>query len=180
MQDVAAACRMSKRTVYRLFANKTELFAAVVVLHRATMIALPGDYDDLPLEEALAGIFLIDIDPQLERARAGLMSVFMAESRQFPELPPIVHEHGGEPARRLLRDWLQRQAAMSRIVLPDADVAARMLMDIVFGAVSLKHEGGPPWSGGPDRPAYLRTCFAMIADGLRKGPDGNALPRPDA
>lgn len=168
MQDVAAACGMSKRTVYRLFPGKTELFAAVVALHRTTMIALPGDYDDLPLEEALARIFLIDIDPDLDRARTGLMAVFMAESRRFPELLPLVHAFGGEPSRRLLRDWLERQAARSRISLPDADVAARMLMDVVFGAVPLKDENGPPWPGGSDRPSYLRTCFVMIAQGLRR------------
>jgi len=168
MQDVAAACRMSKRTVYRLFPGKTELFAAVVTLHRTTMIALPGDYDDLPLEEALARIFLIDADPALDEARTGLMAVFMAESRRFPELLPLVHAFGGEPSRRLLRDWLERQAARSKISLPDADIAARMLMDVVFGAVPLKDENGPPWSGGPDRPAHLRACFAMIVQGLRR------------
>ncbi len=166
MQDVAAACGMSKRTVYRLFPGKTELFAAVVALHRTTMIALPGDYDDLPLEEALARIFVIDADQETERSRAGLMSVFMSESRQFPELRPLVHQFGGEPSRRLLVEWLERQSRLGRIALPDAGVAARMLMDVVFGAVSLKDPSGPSWPGGPDRPAYLRACFAMIIGGL--------------
>jgi AcrR family transcriptional regulator len=167
MQDVASACGMSKRTVYRLFPGKADLFAAVVALHRTTMIALPGDYDDLPIEDALAGIFAIDADPQVERARSGLMSVFISEARQYPELQPLIREFGGEPSRRLLVEWLERQNRVGRIAIADADVAARMLMDVVFGAVSLKHGDGPPWSGGPDRPAYLRACFAMIAAGLR-------------
>ncbi len=162
MQDVAVACRMSKRTVYRLFPGKPELFAAVVALHRATMMALPGDHDDLPLEDALARIFVLDADPETERARSGLMSVVIVESRQFPELRPLLHEFGGEPSRRLLVEWLQRQADLGRIVLHDADVAAQMLLDVVFGAVSLNDGATPSLPGNVDRPAYLRACFSMI------------------
>lgn len=169
MQDVGTACGMSKRTVYRLFASKSELFAEVVSLHRQSMVALPGDYDALPLEEALARIFLIDIDPQAETARSALMAVIMTEGAQFPELRAMVRDFGAGPSFRLLSEWLADQKRKGRIQVADEGIAARMLMDIVFGAVALKSGEGPQWPGATTRAGYLRQCFRIAVSGLANG-----------
>ncbi len=167
MGDVAAAAQMSLSTIYRFFPGKTDLFSAVVALHRQSMLALPGDYDDMPLEEALGRIFQIDLDQEATRQRDALMTMLLVESRQFPELSTVFHAEGPQHAHKLLAAWFDRQKARGRLVVPDADVAARMLMDVVFGAMSLKATDAPQWPGGDDRPAYLRRCFAMIAEGMR-------------
>jgi hypothetical protein len=117
-------------------------------------------------KEALARIFVIDADPETERARAGLMTVVVTESRQFPELRSLVHELGGEPSRRLLVKWLQRQEWRGRLSTTDADVIARMVMDVVFGAVSINEGGGSHSQADLDRSAYRRLCFSTIARGL--------------
>jgi AcrR family transcriptional regulator len=174
MQDVVAACGMSKRTVYRLFPGKAELFAEVVRQHRKAMVSLPGDYDNLPLEEALAKIFQIDLDPEAEHARSALMVVVAAEGMQHPELGRMIEEFGAGPAMALLGDWLTAQARTGRIVVPDVAVTVRMLMDVVFGAIPLKAGSGPPLPAGFGRARYLRTCFRIIADGLRARPGSAA------
>lgn len=166
MVDVAATARVSLRTVYRLFPAKLDLFKAVVELHRRSMLALPGDYDDCAIEEALGRIFQIDIDAEADKARTALMTLFIVEGRQFPELGPLVREYGADRSRKLLAEWLKRQSDLGRANVPDSETAAKMLMDVAFGAISLKSEDNPQWPGGGDRSAYLRRCFALIAAGL--------------
>lgn len=167
MGDVAAAAQMSLSTIYRFFPGKTDLFSAVVALHRKSMLALPGNYDDMPLEEALGRIFQVDLDGEATRQRDALMTMILLESRQFPELSTVFHAEGPQHAHRLLAAWFERQKAQGRLTVADADVAARMLMDIVFGATSLKAKDAPQWPGGDDRPAYLQRCFTIIAEGMR-------------
>lgn len=166
MGDVAATARVSLRTVYHLFPAKPDLFAAVVDLHRQTMLALPGDNDDLPVDQALGRIFQLDLDPETEKARAALMTFFIVEGRQFPELGPLVRKHGAEKSGILLAEWLEGQHRAGRIHAPDPRIAAKMLMDVVFGAVALKSGKGPEWAGSDDRKSYLESCFAMISTGL--------------
>ncbi|MBP1849455.1 TetR/AcrR family transcriptional regulator [Rhizobium halophytocola] len=166
MSDVAAKAHVSLRTIYRLFPGKPELFAAVVAIHRRSMLALPGDYDALPVADALARIFQTDLAPEAERQRDALMTMFIVECRQFPELMPILHKEGPESSRRLLADWLERQRNLGRIGFEDADLVAGMLMDVVFGAVALKTSDFPAWPGGRDRWSYLRSCFRIIVEGL--------------
>ncbi|NTF10528.1 TetR/AcrR family transcriptional regulator [Agrobacterium rubi] len=166
MSDVASAARVSLKTVYRLFPAKRELFTAVVELHRRSMLALPADYDDCSIEEALGHIFQIDIDPEADRVRTALMTLFIVEAGRFPELGPLVREYGGDRAMKLLSEWLDRQAQSGRASVPDSEVAAKMLMDVAFGAISLKVGDQPQWPGGGNRRAYLKRCFSLIAAGL--------------
>lgn len=166
MGEIAAAARVSLNTIYRLFPGKSELFAAVVASHRQTMLALPGDYDDMALEAALARIFRVDIDDEAVRQREALMTMFLVESRQFPELGPILFAQGPQRSRALLVAWLERQNDLGRTRIADPELAGAMIMDIVFGAASLKTSNLPQWPGGPDRRTYLKQCFTMLANGM--------------
>lgn len=166
MTDVAAGAHMSLSTIYRFFPGKTELFAAIVAQHRRSMLALPGDYDDLPLVEALLRIFQADIDAEAERQRRALVTMFIVESRQFPELQPIFHDEGPMHSHALLVAWLEEQKNRGRVAFSDSSIAAKMLMDVAFGAPSLKEGPGPQWPGGEDRAVYLRHCFSMLAQGF--------------
>ena len=170
MGEVAAAAHVSLSTVYRLFpGGKVELFSAIVAEHRRGMIALPGDYDALPIEEALEKIFLADIDLESERRRAEVVRMFVMESQKFPELRPIVHDHGPDYSRKLLADWLEYQRASGRISVADVSAIAGMLLDVAFGMSAPKFTGDPQWNGVDERADYLRTCFSTIVNGLATG-----------
>jgi AcrR family transcriptional regulator len=167
---VAARCRMSKQTLYRLFPSKTALFRAMIEAHRQTMLDLPRDDEDVPLADAIAAIFRIDIDADEERARAAFIHLAMMESRQFPEVADLVRRYGVEPSRRLLAEWLADQRARGAIRLADAESGARMLMDLIFGAM------GPPsgdrgWSDLAARKVHIRRCIDVFLDGVRARPD---------
>lgn len=166
MDDVAAACRVSKRTLYRLFPGKADLFAAVVEAHRQSMLALPGDYEHLPLDAALEAIFRIDITPEADRTRLALLRLVAVEALHFPELAEMVHAHGGEKAAEALAAFLARQQAAGRIVIDDPRAMARILMDMVFGAILPKAHGHFDWPGAAARRAHVRRCIAVFLNGV--------------
>lgn len=167
MDEIAAACRISKRTLYRLFPAKIDLFAAIIATHRTSMLALPGDYDDLPLAEALEAIFRLGIDDEENAERLALVGFVLAEMRQFPELGTIVRTHGADPSRAALAAWLARQAERGRIRIASPEHTAQMLMDLTFGALPLKLSGLPDWPLGPqDRRVYLREAIRLMVEGM--------------
>ncbi|HEY0328023.1 MAG TPA: TetR/AcrR family transcriptional regulator [Rhodopseudomonas sp.] len=165
--EVAARCRISKHTLYRLFPGKPALFAAIVDLHRQAMLALPGDYDGLPLDRALEAIFRIDIDPQADKDRVALLRLVMLEAHQSPELGEIVRRHGADKSRTELAGWLAAQASRGAIAIDDPHSAARILMDMIFGAIAFKTVDNLNWPGDDDRNAHIRRCIAVFLNGVR-------------
>jgi TetR/AcrR family transcriptional repressor of mexJK operon len=166
MDDIVAQCRISKGTLYRLFPTKADVFAAIVDDHRHAMLALPGDYDDLPTDEALARIFLIEIDDEANRERMALIRLVIVEAQQFPELRALLHEHGADRSRQDLARWLKKQKAKGRIDLPDANDAAEALMHLMFGAVAIKSEMVHEFPARQERIRYLRNCISMFTRGI--------------
>lgn len=166
MNDVAAACRISKRTLYKHFPGKTELLEAVITLHRASMLALPGDYDDMPLTEALEKIFVIGIGEQGDAERAAFLRLIIVEAAQFPEVGELMGRLGADTAKTMLAEWLERQRLLGRLHIDDAKSGAQILMDMAFGAVVSKKGSGPEWPGLEDRKAYLRRCIHIFVHGV--------------
>lgn len=166
-QELAARCRISKRTLYRLFPNKAAIFAAAVDAHRQSMLDLPGDYDGLPLADAIERIFKVDIDPDEDRERIAFLRFAVVEAAQFPELGPLLVRYGPEKARILLAEWLMRQGARGRIDVDDPASAAKMLLDMVFGAVVVQPDGNIDWGPRDERTVHVRKCIQVFVNGVR-------------
>ena len=164
--DVAAACRISKQTLYRHFPGKPALFAAIVESHRQSMLALPGDYGDLPLDTALETIFRIDIDPKADKERVALLRLVMVESQQFPALEQTLLRHGADKARGELAAWLAAQARAGRMVIDDADSAAQILMNMIFGLAGLRDGKRLMWPDTQKRQDHIRRCVAIFLGGV--------------
>ncbi|MCK0196726.1 TetR/AcrR family transcriptional regulator [Ancylobacter sp. 6x-1] len=166
MDDVAAHCRMSKKTLYRLFPGKLALFSAVTDSHRETMIDLRRGRDDLPLVESLTRIFLCDTSVADDRARAAFIRVVMVECERYPELKAVVEERGRDMTHAELTAWIERQNALGRMAVEDSRIAARMLMDIVFNPLVRSSEGHH-WPGFGEPRAYVRRCLELFIEGAR-------------
>jgi len=164
--DVAAACRISKQTLYRHFPGKPALFTAIVESHRQSMLALPGDYGDLPLDRALETIFRIDIDPKADRERVALLRLVLVESQQFPELDNLLHRHGADKSRGELAAWLAAQARAGRMAIDDADDTAHILMNMIFGVAGLKAGRQLAWPGAKKRQDHIRRCVSIFLNGV--------------
>ncbi|MCA0996117.1 TetR/AcrR family transcriptional regulator [Alloyangia pacifica] len=166
MSKIAAAAHVSLNTVYRVFPSKPDLFAALVGEHRRSMVDLPGDYDDLPIAEALERIFFVNLDAAAEQRRFGMAQMLVAEAERSPELGAVFLGEGPEYTRKLLTDWLTRQRDLGRIEVADAGTVAKMLMDIAFGAPGSRRKGAPAWDAIVDRNTHLKTCFAIVSRGM--------------
>ncbi|PTM39657.1 TetR/AcrR family transcriptional regulator [Bosea sp. 124] len=172
MDAVAARCGVSKKTLYRLFPAKTDLFGAMVADHRRTMLALPRPDDELPPAEALAAIFRLGIDEAENRERLAFIRLAMADADRFPEVGEAITLEGAEPARLLLAGWLARQQERGALRPFPPEAAARMLMDMVF-SVLVKRFPGDALLTREDRFAHARQCIDIFLHGLaRATPNG--------
>jgi AcrR family transcriptional regulator len=167
MDDLANLCRISKRTLYRFFPSKLELFAALVREHRASMIDFPPGLDRLPLDEALCAIFRVDLDPVNDRRRVRFMERALSDARGVPALMDVLETEGGDPACRQLADWLAVRRTFDRITAGDSVRLATMLMDMAFGAMMHRPTVRPQLPGGHNRQVYLRECIRYFVNGIR-------------
>jgi TetR/AcrR family transcriptional repressor of mexJK operon len=164
--DVAAAARVSKQTLYRLFPSKAALFAAVIETHRQSMLALPGDYEDMSLERAIELIFKVNINQRAHQERLGLIRILLAEAQQSPELLRIARLHGADPSRNELAKWLAEQHERGRIVIDDPDTAAGVLLDITIGSVVLRMNIGRKAPSLHEYEDHVRRCVAIFLNGV--------------
>ncbi|WP_371345006.1 TetR/AcrR family transcriptional regulator [Ancylobacter sp. IITR112] len=165
---VASRCRISKTTLYRLFPSKSELMAAIIETHNESMIALPGDYDHLPLSEALERIFFNDLDDEADRQRFAFLQFLILEAAVNPELKAISEKFGRRAVLRLLADWIDSQCALGRLDVPDALDAATMLIDMVGGSIALTRDGQMQWPGSARRRAYVSECIRVFIGGVAR------------
>ncbi|WP_313192347.1 TetR/AcrR family transcriptional regulator [Shinella zoogloeoides] len=164
---VAARAKVSKRSLYEMFEDKTELFAAVVRENRHLILDLPRPAgEDLPLLDTLVRIFRLDIDEKAEREREAILNLIARESTQFPELSDYLYENNILRSREELIEWLLEQARQDRMVVDDPLIHAGMLMDIVFGAL-LPRRRLADRAGRTRRIEHIKQRLAIFLRGIQ-------------
>jgi len=165
MDAVAARCGVSKRTLYRLFPAKTDLFRAMVADHRRSMLALPREaVAGETLADALAAIFRLDIGEIDNRERLAFIRLVLADSDRFSEIGDVIVQEGTEPSQRLLEAWLARQQERGLLHTFPTGVMARMLMDMVF-SVLIKRFRGDQLLSVEERAKHARLCLDVFLQG---------------
>jgi AcrR family transcriptional regulator len=134
IEAVAQRTRISKRTFYHRFQNKSALFAAVV--NRTIERLRPSA--DVPLLSggSLADTlrFLADIilRAALSPPAIALHRLIVAESSRFPELAAVVANQGAsEEAIRLIAGVLEREARAGNLTLVSSTFAAQQFLHMV-------------------------------------------------
>ena len=173
--DVASRCRISKQTLYRLFPGKPALFAAVIEAHRYSMLAIRGDYDAMPIEQALQQIFRIDLDPKIESDNLAILRLVVLESQQHPELEEMLLRYGAEKARADLSKWLKARRKKGLIDIDDADGVAHILLDMVFGPMVLKLDDVAKRRKPQQRKDHIRRCISIFLFGIAGNKDGRPV-----
>jgi AcrR family transcriptional regulator len=146
IDEIAAAARAGKPTIYARFANKRELFTAVVT--RDILARIEQFKGDVPavgsIEERLVGAGLALLRWGLDSDRIGLARLAIAEVHRFPDLASSVsrsaRDRSTEVAARFLReiaqsDELGSQPAFAPQHLP---TTARSFLDLVVVPILLR------------------------------------------
>lgn len=165
--EIASCCRMSKQTLYRLFPGKLDLFAAVLESKQLRMINLTDDqYDDLPLDEALGRVFMVDLDQESYEKRATFLRITQTEASVYPELCEVLQRRGAERTRSELERWLERQRQLRGLRIKGVRSAVHMLMDMFIGAVVFDAIGGFGWTTAEERIKHFRQCIDIVLHGI--------------
>lgn len=136
---IAKQAGASTKTIYRFFATKTEILTAVITSFMEQM--LPG-LDAYEVENAQA------LEPTLVRlltelSQYGLSANGVAAERlavtevmRVPDMIAAYYREGHEQVIKAVARWLKRQADAGYIAVEDPQIAAAILISMVFADLS--------------------------------------------
>ncbi|MFC0041491.1 TetR/AcrR family transcriptional regulator [Actinomadura rayongensis] len=153
---VAARAGSSKTTIYRRWADKSELVRAALLARGADVPLLPADARDLRtdllrLVEALAHI--------AREEDAAAFASLLAAAQKDAAIAEAVRVSALDRARQDCRDVVQR--AIGRGELADPALAAR-LFDLVMGQVMVSYVLGTGDLDAPRREAFVDEVLVPV------------------
>jgi TetR/AcrR family transcriptional regulator, mexJK operon transcriptional repressor len=169
VDELAAAARVTKRTLYSYFGDKAALFAAMV-RHLAAAVSLDAAADDDTLETLAARIVSRVYSDEL----VGLHRLVIAESARFPELAMILHNHGDARHIARLAEHIRAERGAAREQL------AEPLFSLLLGEKHRRRLLGidPPPTPG-QAAAHADAALALLSLQLTEHPDlPAAVPGP--
>jgi TetR/AcrR family transcriptional regulator of autoinduction and epiphytic fitness len=139
MDDVARAAGMSKKTLYQLFATKSELIEALLGEWFAPF-AIPVVPDGRPVRAVLTDLLSRLVMLSLEERQVAMTRVLIAELRCSEELSLAMGRQDVCRGKGALDLWLAEQAARGALAIEDPEEAANMLFfaaagDYLFGTL---------------------------------------------
>ena len=132
---VAQKAHVAKRTIYRHFGGKEELFGAVVRQRIDTLVALfPNvDADEGSLEQVLKGFAHELLAVVLSPETISLYRIIMGETSRFPELAQQFYNNGPAQVIAVLARYLAHQQQLKKIQLNNPETAAVQLFSLIQG-----------------------------------------------
>src|SRR5271155_4184941 len=131
MSDIARAAGVSKGTLYVYFANKEELFQAIVheecLVHAETAFKL--DPTDRDIEGALTRLGIAYIQFLCSPAKASALRTVVAIADRMPEIGKVFYETGPAVGIGRLAAHLRAQTAAGLLTVDEFDVAAAQFLD---------------------------------------------------
>ena len=170
IEAVAQRARISKRTFYHRFENKSALFAAVV---HCTIEQLrpPADVpllQGVALPEILRGLAELILRAALSAPAIALHRLIIAESSRFPDLAAAVTNQGAsEEAIRLIAGVLEREARAGNLSLDNPTFAAQQFLHMLVALPQRRAMGlGTPMTGA-EIDAWARDVVNLFLNGCR-------------
>jgi Transcriptional regulator len=158
VDELAAAARVSKRTIYSYFGDKAGVFAAMVQILATTVSSTLTD-DDTLLSLATRIVFRLN-----SAELVGLHRLVIAESKRFPELASTLHGNGDQRHIARLREHIVAECG------EDAGRLAQPLFSLLLGEEHrMRLLGLLPPITEPD--AYDHAASAIAALALARHPD---------
>jgi TetR/AcrR family transcriptional regulator, mexJK operon transcriptional repressor len=169
IEAVAVRARISKRTLYARFADKRDLFSAVVrrLIERwlppfdASLLA-PGPIDEV-LQRTARQILKAALSPEA----LALTRIMHTEARRFPELSRAMIESGARKGSEHIAELLAREAAAGHLKLDDPAFAAEQFMVLVLAIPQRRAMGLGPALAADELERWAERAVALFLDGCR-------------
>jgi AcrR family transcriptional regulator len=170
LDDVAARAQVSKGTLYLYFANKEELFKAVVRESVVSLIRNSAEQAEAATgsSEALLCTLVDTWWAEFGNAKAGGISkLMMAESGNFPEIARFFLDEVIEPWHALLGQVIDRGIARGEFRRVDTAMYVRVMTAPLVMLSLWKHSFGPCSAQTIDPHQYLATMIDAHLASLR-------------
>jgi TetR/AcrR family transcriptional regulator, mexJK operon transcriptional repressor len=136
MEGVAAAVRMTKRTIYAKYPDKAALFRASVerAIARYSVPATSFDVADSDdLEASLIAVARARIANLMTPEGIRLQRILNAESYRFPEIFELFSASAAQPIIAYVAQLLSRHAGIGSVAAAEPERAAVAFMGMVLG-----------------------------------------------
>lgn len=134
MDAIAALAGVSKPTLYQYFGGKEQLFAAIMVEQRDSMLGAFEEPDGLGLVAELWAFSWHYADTVLRPEFLSLARLTIGEAQRFPEIGRAYQAAGPERVLRGMMEYLTAKRAEGRLDFDDAELAAEDLWGLILSA----------------------------------------------
>lgn len=170
LEDVARRAGVSKGTLYLYFANKEELFKAVVrenIVHAIGEAEQDAAVFDGPSAVLLRVILMKWWDQICATQLAGITKLMLAEGNHFPELAQFYNEEVVARGNGLIASVLVRGIARGEFRPVDPAVMTPVLVAPVLMLMMWTHSFMPTCEMPPiDPQAFMETLIGVTLSGL--------------
>jgi len=166
LEAVAAEAGVSRQTIYNSWPNKEALLAAVIENGVDEIMGpLTSEPEGASVEETLTRMARAYLDSILEPASFAMLKLICFSQEQHG---PAYFAAGSERARRLLSDYLRRQAERGVLEMEDPELAAEHLMGMLKGNYFLKvMMHGPSALNPADHERRIRAAVSTFLRAYR-------------
>lgn len=135
MNDVTREAGVSKGTLYVYFANKEELFTAMIDIERASFVASVRTAlsENADVGSALYEFGMTFVAHMTADKVINAMRTVLGVRERMPNLCQQFFT-GPENLRTVMIDFLSRQVAEGRLKIDDMDLAARQFLELCSGS----------------------------------------------
>ncbi|MGH3055395.1 MAG: TetR/AcrR family transcriptional regulator, partial [Gaiellaceae bacterium] len=169
LEDVARRAGVTKGTMYRYFAGKTELFQAVVrgsVVPQIEAFERAIASSEGPSRELLVQFAQGWMERVYRTSISGLAKLVIAEAANFPELARFYQTEVIERAVRAVKRVIERGVERGEFRNVDVDAAAFVLRAPLILAAIWKHSMNKLESHRFDERCFVDTYLEMMLQGL--------------
>jgi AcrR family transcriptional regulator len=127
MDDIAQCAGMSKKTVYQIFAAKSELFDALLTEWFAPL-TIPVEADGRPPREVLTDLLCRLVNFALTERQISMTRLLIAETPHSEDIALALERQGIGRGKGALERWLAAEAALGTFKIDDPEDAASVLL----------------------------------------------------